>query len=56
MSAEPASSPIETALGMVMSGPFVTLSVPSPLMVGYAGLYLAVTLALAVRQFARRDL
>jgi len=48
--------PLAQALGMVMSGPFVTLSVPSPLMVGYAGLYLAVALALAVRQFSRRDL
>jgi ABC-type transport system involved in multi-copper enzyme maturation permease subunit len=48
--------PLARALGEVMSGPFVTLSVPSLLMVGYAGLYLLVTLALAVRHFSRRDL
>ncbi len=37
-------------------GPFVSRSVPSLLMVGYAGIYLLVMLALAVRLFQRRDL
>lgn len=43
-------------LGAAVSGPFITPSVPSPLMIGYAGLYLVVALALAMRQFSRRDL
>lgn len=48
--------PLAQTLGAAVAGPFVTLSVPSPLMVAYAGLYLAIALALAVRQFSRRDL
>jgi hypothetical protein len=32
------------------------ISIPSPAMVVYAALYLAVMLAVAVRQFGRRDL
>jgi hypothetical protein len=40
-------------LGM---SPFGATSVPSPLMVAYAVLYLLVTLYLAVRTFSRRDL
>lgn len=47
-------SPIAGALGNF--SPFSSQSVPSPLMVGYAVLYSAVALALAVRQFNRRDL
>jgi Cu-processing system permease protein len=46
-------SPLVAALGF---SPFSSTSVPSPLMVVYAGLYLLVALALAVRTFARRDL
>lgn len=38
------------------AGPFTTASVPSPLMVVYALLYLVVALWLAVRQFSARDL
>jgi Cu-processing system permease protein len=48
--------PLAQSLGVGMAGPFLTLSVPSSLMIVYAGLYLAVALALAVRQFSRRDL
>ncbi|MBI4788377.1 MAG: ABC transporter permease subunit [Chloroflexi bacterium] len=47
---------IAQVLGVSFSGPFLTLSVPSELMVGYAALYLVAALALAVRQFGRRDL
>jgi Cu-processing system permease protein len=43
-------------LGMAMSGPFVNTSVPSPLMVAYAALYLVAALAFAVGRFSRRDL
>ncbi len=46
-------SPIASVLGM---SPFGTTSVPSTLMVVYAGLYLLVALALGVRFFQRRDL
>jgi ABC-type transport system involved in multi-copper enzyme maturation permease subunit len=46
-------SPISGALGM---SPFGTVSVPSLLMIGYAVVYLAAALALAVRIFQRRDL
>lgn len=38
------------------SSPFATTSVPSPLMVGYAFLYLIVILLIAVRIFRTRDL
>lgn len=46
-------SPIVRALGF---SPFASSSVPSPLMVGYALLYGLLALALAGRQFNRRDL
>jgi hypothetical protein len=36
--------------------PFSSVSVPSLIMVGYAGLYLLAALMLAVRRFSRRDL
>lgn len=47
-------SPIAGALGNF--SPFSSLSVPSMLMIGYAVLYAAAALALAVRQFNYRDL
>ena len=46
-------SPLAGALGM---SPFGTTSVPSNLMIGYALIYLGAVLALAVRNFTRRDL
>jgi Cu-processing system permease protein len=46
-------SPISAALGM---SPFGTTSVPSPLMIGYAVIYLAFTLMAAVSIFNHRDL
>ncbi len=46
-------SPLANALRI---SPFSTLSVPSPAMIFYAGLYLALALAIAVRRFSRRDL
>jgi ABC-type transport system involved in multi-copper enzyme maturation permease subunit len=46
-------SPLANSLGM---SPFGTISVPSPLMIGYALVYLLVTVALTIRAFARRDL
>jgi ABC-type transport system involved in multi-copper enzyme maturation permease subunit len=48
------ASPVARAAGFF--SPFSTTSVPSPLMVGYAVLYLALALALAVRAFQKRDL
>jgi Cu-processing system permease protein len=42
--------------GVINITPFSSLSIPSPLMVEYAALYAAVVLALAVRQFKKRDL
>lgn len=36
--------------------PFVSASVPSPLMIAYAALYTVIALALALRFFSRRDL
>lgn len=48
------ASPLMQAAGFV--SPFSSTSVPSPLMVGYALGYLALTLVLALRTFARRDL
>ncbi len=44
------------SLGFAVGGPFITLSLPSPAMVVYAGVYLLVALLIAVRQFGRRDL
>jgi ABC-type transport system involved in multi-copper enzyme maturation permease subunit len=46
-------SPLVAALGF---SPFVSTSVPSPLMIVYAAVYTLAVLALAVRQFSRRDL
>jgi Cu-processing system permease protein len=46
-------SPVVGAVGF---SPFSNASVPSGAMVGYAGVYLAVVLALALRRFGRRDL
>ncbi len=45
--------PIMRQLGF---GPFMAMSAPSNVMVAYAGAYLIVALALAVRSFNRRDL
>lgn len=46
-------SPLVGALGF---SPFSSISVPSPLMVGYAALYIAAALTIAIRQFNKRDL
>src|ERR1700756_1074210 len=46
-------SPLANAMRI---SPFSTLSVPSMSMVVYAGLYLAIVLALAIRRFSQRDL
>jgi len=48
---------MQTAVaGLLGMSPFGAASVPSPLMVAYAVLYLLAALYLAVRIFARRDL
>jgi Cu-processing system permease protein len=47
------TSPLLRSIGY---SPFSAPSVPSLLMVVYTGLYLIVTLAIAVRHFSRRDL
>jgi len=49
---------MQTPMAGVLGGmsPFGATSVPSPLMIAYAGLYLLVTLALAVNTFSKRDL
>jgi Cu-processing system permease protein len=46
-------SPLANAMRI---SPFSTLSVPSMSMVVYAGLYLAIVLALAIRRFSQQDL
>jgi ABC-type transport system involved in multi-copper enzyme maturation permease subunit len=46
-------SPLVAAMGV---SPFSSNSIPSPLMLVYAGMYILVTLFLAVRLFSRRDL
>ena len=46
-------SPVAGALGM---SPFSAVSVPSPLMVAYSGVYLLAVLWIAVRNFAQRDI
>ena len=46
-------SPLVAAMGV---SPFASQSAPSPVMVGYALLYLFVMLGLAMRRFVRRDL
>lgn len=45
--------PLAGALGM---SPFSTISVPSPLMIGYTVIYLLAMLAIAVRVFDKRDI
>ena len=47
-------SPLSSAFGGAT--PFSSISVPSPLMIGYAVLYTMVALFLAIRAFSRRDL
>ncbi len=47
-------SPLTSAFGGTT--PFTSASVPSPLMIGYAGVYMLVVLILAVRFFSQRDL
>ncbi len=49
------TSPLVRAMG-ISTGPTFVISVPSPAMAVYAAIYLAAFLALAVRQFSRRDL
>jgi ABC-type transport system involved in multi-copper enzyme maturation permease subunit len=49
------TSPVAQVLGL-STGPMFVVSVPSPAMIGYGALYLAAMVALAVRQFSRRDL
>jgi len=46
-------SPLTTALNV---SPFSGASVPSPLMIAYAALYLAAFLVFAIRRLERRDL
>ena len=46
-------SPLISAIGF---SPFATGATPSAAMVGYAALYAAVSLGLAVRLFSKRDL
>ena len=46
-------SSLTASIGM---SPFASTSVPSPAMIVYAGLYIAVMLGLALRLFSRRDL
>jgi Cu-processing system permease protein len=47
---------IAQVIGLSFSGPMLTLSVPSELMIIYAAGYLLLTLAIGVRVFAGRDL
>jgi Cu-processing system permease protein len=49
------TSPVAQAMGMP-SGPTLVVSVPSPIMMVYAVLYLGGMLALAIRHFGQRDL
>ena len=48
--------PLAQVIGMSFSGPMLTFSVPSELMIVYAVGYLLLTLAIGVRVFAGRDL
>ncbi len=48
--------PIAQVMGMSFSGPMLTVSVPSPTMIGYAIVYLVIALAIGIRVFAKRDL
>jgi Cu-processing system permease protein len=47
---------IAQVIGISFSGPMITASVPSALMVAYAGVYLVIALAIGVRAFGSRDL
>jgi Cu-processing system permease protein len=47
---------IAQVLGVSFSGPFLTLSVPSELMIGYAIIYMLAAFGLALWQFNKRDL
>ena len=47
-------SPLATALGGIT--PFSATSVPSPIMIGYAVVYLTIALIMTIRMFSRRDL
>ncbi len=49
------TSPLIQSFGF-NSGPLIVVSVPSAAMIAYAVLYLLAALALAIRQFSRRDL
>ncbi len=49
------TSPVAQAFGL-NTGPMFVISIPSPLMIVYAALYLIVMVAIAVRRFGRRDL
>jgi len=42
--------------GALQSSPFANVSVPSGAMVGYAGFYMLLMLALAIYHFQHRDL
>jgi hypothetical protein len=46
-------TPLAGVLGM---SPFSTVSVPSPLMIGYTVLYLLAMLTVAIRVFEKRDI
>lgn len=46
-------TPLASALPF---SPFANVSIPSPTMIGYAGFYLLVALAIAVYHFHHRDL
>ena len=48
--------PLAQVLSVSFSGPMLTVSVPSELMVWYADVYLIVALAVGMRAFASRDL
>ena len=43
-------------VSVMAGGPFTSRSVPSPLMVAYAGFYLLLALFIAIRRFGKRDL
>jgi len=42
--------------GSLSFSPFANVSIPSPVAVAYAGVYLVVVFGLAVRHFSTRDL
>ena len=46
-------SPLANAIQV---SPFGTLSVPSTAMIFYAGMYMVLAMAIAIRRFSRRDL